>query len=54
VSEPGQTDARLDQRLADHSSTAGITADDGGDLTEVPHLFRGPGHRQRRAQHATT
>jgi hypothetical protein len=36
VSEPGETDAPLDQRLADRSLTGGITADDGGDLIEVP------------------
>jgi hypothetical protein len=33
---------------------SGITADDGGDLTEVPHLFRSRRRRQRRAQHATS
>jgi hypothetical protein len=50
VSEPGQTDTPLDERLADPSLSGGITADDGGDLIEVPRLFRGRGRRQRRAK----
>jgi hypothetical protein len=44
VSEPGQTDTPLDERLADPSLSGGITADDGGDLIEVPRLFRGAKH----------